>query len=125
MRIRPAVSLALIFVACKEPAPPPPPPPPTPSGKAAYLPSRLEWTAVQAQGVFGSALAAYGKREYVVVEAQQPNTLVIHLIPIDAVVNMQALQQDAEALKGMWVPEADGWKPVVEVRIEPAGSARR
>src|SRR5207244_13263775 len=66
---------------------------------------RLEWAAVQSQGVFASVLAAHGRREWVLVEPQPPNTLVVHLIPIDAVVNMPALQQEGNFLKGMWRPD--------------------
>ncbi|SRR5713101_2230586 len=96
-----------------------------PSGKDAFLPTRLDWAAVQSQGVFASALAAHGKREWVLVEPQPPNTLIVHLIPVDTIVNMPALQQEGNALKGMWTPERDGWSPEIEVRIEPGGTARR
>jgi len=97
----------------------------SPSGKDAFSPTRLDWAAVQGQGVFASALAAHGKREWVLVEAQPPNTLIVHLIPVDAIVNMPALQQEGAALKGMWKPERDGWSPEIEVRIEPGGNASR
>src|SRR5256885_11973618 len=93
-----------------------------PSGAVAFRPTRLEWAAVQSQGVFASVLAANGRREWVLVEPQLPNTLVVHLIPIDAVVNMPNLQQEGMFLKNMWKPERDGWSPEIEVRIEPGGS---
>src|SRR5205085_336818 len=98
---------------------------PPPSGKETFFPTRLDWAAVQGQGIFASILAANGRREWVMVETQPPNTLVVHLIPVDAVVNMPALQQEGNFLKGMWNPERDGWRPVIEVRIEPGGAAGR
>ena len=89
------------------------------------MPTRLEWAAVQSQGVFASALAARGRREWVLVEPQPPNTLIVHLIPIDTIVNMPALQQQGNALKAMWKPDRDGWSPEIEVRIEAGGAASR
>jgi hypothetical protein len=89
------------------------------------LPTRLEWAAIETQGVFASLLAAHRNREWVWVEAQSPNTLVVHLIPIDSVVDMPALQHEGTFLKGMLKPDADGWMPEIDIRIEPGGSARR
>jgi hypothetical protein len=125
MRIAFALSLA-VLAACKPPtevAPGAPKSPP--SGKEAFLPTRLDWAAVESQGVFASVLAAHGRREWVMVKPQPPNTLVVHLIPVDAVVNMPALQQEGTFLKSMWKPERDGWSPEIEVRIEPGGGASR
>jgi len=126
MRTVIGLTVALLAAACKQvPEAPPDAGPHLPSGKEAFLPTRLDWAAVQGQGVFSSVLAANGRREWVMVEAQPPNTLVVHLIPLDTVVNMPALQQVGNTLKGMWKPERDGWSPVIEVRIEPGGSASR
>ena len=58
------------------------------------------------------------------VEPQPPNTLVVHLIPVDADVNLPALQQEGNFLKSLWKPKRDGWSPVIEVRIEPGGAGR-
>ena|SRR5438105_4651866 len=124
------VSSLLVAAACKAPANAAPANATTdagsehqpPSGASAFRPTRLEWAAVESQGVFASVLAANGRREWVFVEPQLPNTLVVHLIPIDAVVNMPNLQQEGMFLKSMWRPERDGWSPVIEVRIEPGGS---
>lgn len=127
VRIASALSLA-VLMACKpsgDASPSGAMPKPAHSGKEAFLPTRLDWAAVQSQGVFASVLAAHGKREMVQVEPVPPNTLVVHLIPVDAIVNMPALQQEGNALKGMWKPDPDGWSPEIEVRIEPAASASR
>jgi len=59
------------------------------------------------------------------VEPQPPNTLVVHLIPVDANVNMPALQQEGDFLKSMWKPERDGWVPEIDIRIEPGGRGGR
>src|SRR2546426_12691943 len=127
MRIAFALILA-VLAACKariDAAPQADTPKTAPSGKEGFLPTRLDWAAVQGQGVFASVLAAHGRREWVMVEPQPPNTLVVHLIPVDANVNMPALQQEGNFLKSMWKPERDGWIPEIDIRIEPGGGRGR
>ena len=80
---------------------------------------------MQGQDVFASVLAAHARREWVMVEPHPPNTLVVHIVPVDGFVDMNALQQEGELLKGMWRPDRDGWSPELEIRIEPGGTAHR
>ena len=117
-----SIAIAFFVVGCKDP---PPPALPKEPAMAAYTPTRLDWSAVETQGVFASVLAAHGKREWVWVQTQAPKTLVLHLVPVDALVNMPDLQRDAEYLKSLRKPDPDGWNPEIEVRIEVAGSGRR